>query len=694
MNSAGFHNAAGQANHQTLPEGAELGDYRIVRLLGQGGFGITYQAEQISTGHQVVIKENLPSFCAFRHSTSLVVGASNPADPLQEYSKYLRDFVTEARLLASLNHPNIVRVKEAFEALGTAYYVMPWVGGRELGAVAPAAGEITEKWLQPILRQLLSALEYLHERNIYHRDVKPGNILMTDEGVPVIIDFGTARNIISERSATMVGSSGYAPVEQITAHGHRGPWSDVYSLGATCYRLITGAHLPDSLMRLAAEDDPVTPLCGRSELEGRFSVEFLKTVDRAFELRARNRWQSATEWLSALPELPTQPERIVRSIATSPIVMHEPAEEKSAEVETEAEAVAETQAIESEQDTADDSAQAAEPPLPQGKRPRSRGRGVAFALLLVVGCGYAVERVNYLNLKNEVDRLETAQSTAATKLEEKNKAVSEMEGRLSTIHSQVQAVERENKALEEENIQLARRDLERRGFVPSRYNEIVLYDNCAYYTRLLIYSGADLNAASENGATLLQAASAVGQSDVVKLLLTCSSVDINKADNNGLTPLFLAATYGHVDEIRQLLDAPGIDVNKKTNLGATPLMSAVYNGYAEVVSLLLSHPSVNVNLQDANGTTALGLAALCGRAGMIARLQAVRGIDINRQDSTGATPLYVAAAGGHVEAVRTLLAASGIDINKADNAGVTPMKAAEEAGHAECARLIQEAGGR
>ena len=302
-----------------LPAGLVLGQYRIIRRLGQGGFGITYLAEECATGKQVVIKENLPTFCACRHSADLSVTAADPDDELQEYPKLLKRFVEEAQLLARLNHLNIVKVLEAFEALGTAYYVMPWVGGKELHKAAPAPADITEAWLLPILRSLLEALEYLHLQNIYHRDVKPANILLMQDGTPVIIDFGTARAIISERSATMVGSPGYSPVEQVTVRGNRGPWTDLYSLGATCYRLLTGQAPPEAVYRLQADEDPLQPLANRPELQGRFNPGFLAGIDKALSLRAGGRWQTAAEWLASLPEPQSVPEPSVRVVNTSSI---------------------------------------------------------------------------------------------------------------------------------------------------------------------------------------------------------------------------------------------------------------------------------------------------------------------------------------------------------------------------------------
>ena len=285
-----------------LPAGLELGDYRILRALGQGGFGITYLAERLQDGEQVVIKENLPGDIAFRHPDSLQVIPTRTQGPQGEYARSLAAFVEEARLLARLEHPNVVKVYEAFEALNTAYYVMHWVGGTELHKAAPAPDKIDEAWLQPILRALLDALGYLHGEGVYHRDVKPANILLTPEGKPVLIDFGTARNIVSERSATHVGTPGYCPIEQVSSGGNRGPWTDVYALGATCYRLITGERPPSAEDRLVEEDDMLHPLSFRAELRGRFSAAFLQSIDKAMALRAKNRWQGTQDWLVALPK--------------------------------------------------------------------------------------------------------------------------------------------------------------------------------------------------------------------------------------------------------------------------------------------------------------------------------------------------------------------------------------------------------
>ena len=295
------HNTANTAKvkHMSLPEGITLGHYQLLHVLGQGGFGITYLAVDQRTNAQVVIKENLPTFYAARDDASLQVQPLAVEDAVQNYAHTLQRFVDEARILAHLNHPNIVRVHEAFEALGTAYYVMPYIEAKELHKVIPTEA-VDEAWLLPILKAVLSALDYLHAKNLLHRDLKPGNILLQTDGTPILIDFGTARALQTERSATMVGTPGYTPIEQITTHGKRGAWTDVYALGATCYRLITGQLPPEANARLAEDEDPYHPLASRAELRARFSPALLSSIDKALAIRAKDRWQSAQEWTAAL----------------------------------------------------------------------------------------------------------------------------------------------------------------------------------------------------------------------------------------------------------------------------------------------------------------------------------------------------------------------------------------------------------
>ena len=286
-----------------LPPGFQIGAYVIDRKLGQGGFGVTYLAHEAATDRPVVIKENFPRQCSHRDSVSLMVGPASE-EQAAEFQWALDRFLDEARMLAKLSHPGIVPVLTTFEALGTAYYVMPPVPGIDIHKAAPPPDEINEEWLLPILRQLLETLEYLHSQGVLHRDIKPANILLEHDGDPVLIDFGTARALNTSYSLTLMGTPGYGPLEQFSDGDKNGPWTDLYSLGATCFRLITGKDPQRALSRVVEDN---LPLLSRSEeLHQRFSHELLTSIDIALHMSRRKRWQSARQWLSYLDKASNQ----------------------------------------------------------------------------------------------------------------------------------------------------------------------------------------------------------------------------------------------------------------------------------------------------------------------------------------------------------------------------------------------------
>jgi serine/threonine protein kinase len=283
---------------QALPRGTHLEEFVIRKVLGSGGFGITYLAEDRTLQRQVVIKENLPAQFCWRDNRSLtVIPRATSGEDAANFTYSLESFRKEAATLASLNHPGIVKVLRSFEANGTAYFVMPFVEGTTLDEVLRQriAGKerFSEAELRDILGHLLDALSYLHERGIYHRDLKPGNILMTKAG-PVLIDFGAARQRLSERSLTVIESPGYTPFEQLQSRGKVGPWSDLYALGATMYKAITGETVVKATDRIM--DDPQIPLARRDELRGRFSPMLLSSIDRALQPPGSGRFQNVGEW--------------------------------------------------------------------------------------------------------------------------------------------------------------------------------------------------------------------------------------------------------------------------------------------------------------------------------------------------------------------------------------------------------------
>ena len=242
------------------------GKYRIIKKLGQGGFGITYLAENTLLLGKVAIKEFFfKDYCERDDSTSYVTvpTSSNRETVL----RFKQKFIKEARTIFSLNHPNIVRIYDVFEENGTAYYVMDYIEGESLGDMVKRWGAIPEAEALGYVKDAASALEYIHSKNINHLDIKPGNlVLRNDDGKVLVIDFGVAKQydaVTSEGTTTTpVGiSHGYSPAEQYRKNGVQAfsPQSDVYALAATLFKLLTG-NTPPEAMEIQDEGLPVAEL--------------------------------------------------------------------------------------------------------------------------------------------------------------------------------------------------------------------------------------------------------------------------------------------------------------------------------------------------------------------------------------------------------------------------------------------------
>ena len=289
-----------------LPIEYMLREYKITKLLGQGGFGVTYLARDTICDRDVVIKENLPIAISGRDMETYHVRPLIKTTGPGSYEWALSNFLNEVKILSKLEHPNIIEILAAFREMGTAYYVMRHISGTSLDK---AATPMPEAEIRPLLVTLLNALEYLHSLNLLHRDIKPANILRKPDGSPILIDFGTAR-ILTEHSQTSIESPGYTPIEQIQTHGNLGPWTDLYALGATMYYLITGTK-PMKVNDRMGRRDVLVPLAGRPELQKDYSPQLLLSVDKAMALWPEDRWQKASEWKQALDTLPeTEPEVI------------------------------------------------------------------------------------------------------------------------------------------------------------------------------------------------------------------------------------------------------------------------------------------------------------------------------------------------------------------------------------------------
>lgn len=236
------------------------GKYRIEGVLGQGGFGITYLASQVALNRKVTIKEFfMKELCNRDEQTSQVsVPSMGSVDTV---ARFRAKFVKEAQTIAALNNPHIIHIHDIFEENGTAYYVMDYLSGGSLSDLVQRDGVLAEATALGYIRQVADALSYIHARNINHLDIKPSNVLIDGNGNAVVIDFGLSKRYDetgSQTSTTPVGiSHGFAPLEQYQPGGVStfSPTTDIYSLGATLYKLLSGQTPPNATALLDADLD-------------------------------------------------------------------------------------------------------------------------------------------------------------------------------------------------------------------------------------------------------------------------------------------------------------------------------------------------------------------------------------------------------------------------------------------------------
>lgn len=299
-----------------------LGQYTIEDFLAAGGFGITYLAKD-SLDRRVVIKECFPgSFCR-RQNTSVTPRSRAHQNELKSI---VRLFSQEAMSLAKANHPNIVGVHQVFEENNTAYMALDYVQGRDLLEILQEDPDsLKPDLVEGYLTKILDAIKHIHKLGMLHRDISPDNIIINEQGEPILIDFGAARESTNERvtrmlSALRVVKDGYSPQEFYIAGSEQSPSCDLYSLAASFYHLITRELPPDSQWRLSAcaagDEDPYVSL---GEKTNDYSKTFVSALDKAMSILPRDRMQDAEEWLAHMSDgAPKAAKSAPQSIASKP----------------------------------------------------------------------------------------------------------------------------------------------------------------------------------------------------------------------------------------------------------------------------------------------------------------------------------------------------------------------------------------
>lgn len=286
-------------NLLALPVATMLaGEYRLERVLGAGGFGITYQATELPLNRSVAIKEYFPSDFAAREGSRFVRSKSQNHD--DDYRWGLDRFIAEAKTLAKFDHPNIVRVFRTFQENNSGYMVLKFEEGHSFKAWLDKLGRApSQAELDAILAPLLDALAVIHASDFLHRDIAPDNIIVRADATPVLIDFGSARGDVAQNSRTVSAlvKPGYSPFEQYAITGkQQGPWTDIYALAATLYHAVTGKRPADSPSRITQDE----LISAASSARTQYRPGFLAAIDQALRLKVEERPATVGQWRHAL----------------------------------------------------------------------------------------------------------------------------------------------------------------------------------------------------------------------------------------------------------------------------------------------------------------------------------------------------------------------------------------------------------
>lgn len=274
--------------------GLNGGKYIIEKKIGEGGFGITYRAIQSGLDRPVCIKEYFPAGRCIRDTYARTIHIQGMDH--DKFEKYRKAFVNEARTLAGLRHASIVEVIDIFDENNTSYMVMPFIEGRSLQAIVEKEGPLTYPEAVNYMAQITDAVGYIHERHILHRDIKPDNIMITADYKAILIDFGSAREFVEDKTQaqTSMLTHGYAPTEQYTTTSRKGSYTDIYAIGATLYFILTGKVPMEAAARIT-EHMPEP-----RELRPDLPEEANRTIMKAMQLKSTDRHQTVKEFMDDL----------------------------------------------------------------------------------------------------------------------------------------------------------------------------------------------------------------------------------------------------------------------------------------------------------------------------------------------------------------------------------------------------------
>ena len=644
-----------------LPTGTRIGDFEFHRVLGHGGFGITYLGWNLALDIPVAIKEYLPADLATRESDWCVVPQSSQATA--DFQWGLDRFIDEARILARFQHPNIVRVHHFFSANSTAYIVMEYAEGETLSEFLNRKGVLTEAELKAILHPLLDGLEVVHRADFLHRDIKPANIIIrAEDDSPVLLDFGAARLAIGakSRSITSVVTPGYAPREQYSSRGNQGPWTDIYALGGVCYRALTAEVPTDAVDRMI--DDPLIPVSERCK--GHASHQFLAAIDHALQVDESDRPQSASEWRAELgdaqeiaqpletesppPPVAPRPKHttpkakehrksrgkmlwavvgMLALLAVAGVVIYDYVEkqrEQEAEIARQKQAALEKQQREREISAllagakADLAADRLTSPaghnawekyqkvlelVPDHARATAGLDSVLARYTLMFDA--ALNDKNFSSAEDYMARIRTVHADAPMLDDLKRRLTDAKVAHQKEMARQAEIARQEEIAQQAEIARQKQAALEKQR----REQEAERAKLARERNKFVAEVGREpsLHGVDSEGKTDLHLASRLNLPTLTLYLLN-KGADVNAMDDDGSTPLHDAAVQ-NAHETAEVLLKHGADVNAMDDDGSTPLHDAAVQNAHETAEVLLKH-GADVNAMDDNGWTPLHDAAV------------------------------------------------------------------------------------